>query len=510
VRLNLAPAPGRAEPAVSFLPAGTLTGIALPGLLSAERCRALVDELEGRGFAATGLAYPAGYRDNDRVVFDAPDLAAALFVLARTRLPDHLVIDGETWAIEGLNPRFRACRYTGGQSFCVHQDGPYVPSVDVRSWLTLQIYLNDSAGFRGGRTRFYRDADRAEPWAAIEPVRGTAIVFDHRAWHDGEAVHDGTKVVLRTDVLYRRADAALCGDGPSAHRTQAAAHTAGVVGRHRGYVWRVVACRDGALASSGRDGTIRRWPGGSVMDPTGGSAPRAFGFAPIDLGAGSVTALAEDEDGRLWCGLRAGQVAMLEASGPRHVATFDGSVLDLAALAGGGVAASLSTGHIVRISDTGEIRWSVPVHTGWAWSVAAHVDRIVSCGEDGAVVELDRDGVPAPLARLDQPARAIAALPDGDLVVGDIAGRMHRLASGGRTAACLEAHHAPVTSCAAGRGATWVSTGEDGRVVMWEHDRPIEAWTSPNFVRSAAVRRDGAIAWAGYDGVVRIRHPRRG
>src|SRR5439155_17927891 len=135
-------------------------------------------------------------------------LAARLFEQLRSRLPGELVIDGVRWELAGLNPRFRACRYRDGQAFCIHRDGPFVPSDDVRSHLTVQLYLDDAPDRVGGRTRFYADARGEVQWAAITPARGSAIVFDHRAWHDGEAVTAGIKHVLRTDAMYRRVDRA--------------------------------------------------------------------------------------------------------------------------------------------------------------------------------------------------------------------------------------------------------------------------------------------------------------
>ncbi len=59
----------------------------------------------------------------------------------------------------GLNTRFRACRYQGGQSFRIHRDGAYAAEPGVRSHLTLQLYLDDDPARAGGHTRFFLPSD---------------------------------------------------------------------------------------------------------------------------------------------------------------------------------------------------------------------------------------------------------------------------------------------------------------------------------------------------------------
>ncbi|HMY59864.1 MAG TPA: 2OG-Fe(II) oxygenase, partial [Pseudomonadota bacterium] len=217
-------------------------------------CHRLIAEAESRGIAVTGADYPPSYRDNDRLVFDDPKLADWLFDILGTELPRELADDGGTFSLVGLNPRFRVCRYEDGQSFRIHQDGAHTVCDDVASRLTCQIYLNSADEFSGGATRFYAASSFAL-LGRVSPVRGTAIVFDHRLWHDGEAVPNGRKYVLRTDVLYRY----------TPHRREStqdldrADSDCIVLRGHHGYVWSVLALGPGRLASSSRDRTIRLW-----------------------------------------------------------------------------------------------------------------------------------------------------------------------------------------------------------------------------------------------------------
>jgi len=54
------------------------------------------------------------------------------------------------------------------------------------------VYLN--GGARGGETRFEN--------VSITPEPGLALLFDHYLLHEGAEVIEGTKYVLRTDVMY--------------------------------------------------------------------------------------------------------------------------------------------------------------------------------------------------------------------------------------------------------------------------------------------------------------------
>ena len=56
------------------------------------------------------------------------------------------------------------------------------------------IYLNDD--FTGGETTFDD--------VSIQPKTGTALCFIHEQKHEGTPVIEGTKYVIRTDVMYRK------------------------------------------------------------------------------------------------------------------------------------------------------------------------------------------------------------------------------------------------------------------------------------------------------------------
>jgi len=379
----------------------------VPCVLTRDECRQTIAAAEAKGFEGMGPRYPGGYRNNDRALLDDKALAARLF----DRLRPHLPAEYGDWRLEGLNSRFRFCRYREGQQFTKHRDGAWAPSADERSWLTVMLYLNDAGEFVGGATRFFDDAPES-----IAPREGQAIVFDHRQWHDGEAVTKGVKYVMRTDVMYRRQGAGKAVEAA----TSGQLHRAKVVARHHGYVWAVKVLADGGIASGSRDCTVRR--DGQLLRTT----------------EGSVTALVEVE-GRLWTGGRHGRLEDGERSWQAH----RGAVLGLAREADGTVVSSGADGRAMRWSPRGELLESRRVEVVWdagavtegaeghrdgrlrvgkTWQ--AHQGAVtaviqlgggawVSAGEDGAVRLWTAEGVLLGEGRHDDFVRCLARV-DGD------------------------------------------------------------------------------------------------
>lgn len=165
----------------------------IPGFLSVGECDELIALAEREGFEAAGVRTAGGpkamplVRNNDRVLVESAAWVALLWQrLQGVALP---LLGGE--AAQGLPRGLRFYRYAPGQRFKMHKDGPWTES-GMTSRLTMLVYLN--AGFAGGDTDF-RDF-------VVQPATGPALLFVHDTWHEGRAVTEGTKYVLRSDVLY--------------------------------------------------------------------------------------------------------------------------------------------------------------------------------------------------------------------------------------------------------------------------------------------------------------------
>jgi len=102
--------------------------------------------------------------------------------------------------IVGLNDHFRFSKYEPGGRFEVHKDNINQDSQGNRSIFTLNIFLNSN--FNGGETDFLFDDMRTLRLSAI-PKTGRGALFDSQQFHRGNAVSNGYKYLLRTDVMVR-------------------------------------------------------------------------------------------------------------------------------------------------------------------------------------------------------------------------------------------------------------------------------------------------------------------
>jgi prolyl 4-hydroxylase len=128
-------------------------------------------------------------RNNNRVIYKDYQLADALWQKLKQFVPLQI---GHSKAV-GLNELFRFYKYQPGQEFKQHRDQSYIRDDVEASYFTFMIYLNEN--FEGGQTVFNE--------VSVQPKQGSALVFLHTVEHQGSAVTQGTKYVLRTDIMFR-------------------------------------------------------------------------------------------------------------------------------------------------------------------------------------------------------------------------------------------------------------------------------------------------------------------
>lgn len=190
--------PGRPYLDGDSLDFGASLAWTVDGVLSPGECAAMIARIDALGPTAAPITTARGpqmrpdVRNNERVMFDDPELAALLFARVQATLPARLHLARPV----GANERFRCYRYQPGQYFAPHYDGAFVRSADERSELTLIVYLNDA--FTGGETAFL------DSGVLTVPRPGRALLFQHHMLHEGCVVKTGVKYALRSDVMYRR------------------------------------------------------------------------------------------------------------------------------------------------------------------------------------------------------------------------------------------------------------------------------------------------------------------
>jgi predicted 2-oxoglutarate/Fe(II)-dependent dioxygenase YbiX len=491
------------------LPPGLGHCVLVPGFLSRDECRRLIGEAQARGFANADTDYPPSYRNNDRQVRDDPTLARALLPRLRPHVPATLAADAGHWALEGINPRLRLCRYRPGQAFHLHQDGVHHPGGGLRSHLTFMVYLTDGDEFEGGDTLFYDRGPGARPprvVARVRPRAGSLIVFDHRVWHAGEVVTAGVKHIMRSDVMYRCTQPAASGTTRPAHH---------------GYVWtlerlpgdalqdRLALPGEGAwpdpaatpattpattpaagdagrphslVASGGRDTVIRVWDAaGRCRRELRGHTQSVLGLAA--LGGPWLASVSRDRSLRVW-DVAAGRCVHVDA---RHPA----ALLSVAACgpAGRGQLATGSADGLVRVSrvpmgpaSPGNAEpMLLAGHRSWVWAVQALGEaRLASASEDGDVRLWDLAlGTCTACLPGRTPLRTLAVAPDGQrLAAAGIDGCValwHLQCGHWRHQASWTAHAAAVRRVRFFDAATLASAGEDGQVHLWRLEDGREA-----------------------------------
>lgn len=169
----------------------------IENFLSTEECKNFIQKSEEIGFEEAKVqvgnnrqAILKGVRNNDRILYNDPVLAAKMYELAKEFLPQGTGL----YEICGLNELFRFYKYSPGQRFKMHRDGSFVRNEKEESFYTFMIYLNDD--FEGGETEF-------ESICTVKPKTGDLLVFLHPLRHEGKALLSGIKYVLRSDVMYK-------------------------------------------------------------------------------------------------------------------------------------------------------------------------------------------------------------------------------------------------------------------------------------------------------------------
>lgn len=170
----------------------------IENFFSKQECEEFIKTSEAAGYEESlirtrdGEVMNKDVRDNDRVIFDDTALSMILW----ERVKEHVPAEIGEWSASGLNERFRFYRYKDGQQFKPHMDGAFKRNENEVSMITMLIYLNED--FTGGATTMVIE------YEDIVPKTGMVLLFSHKMLHAGRPVLEGTKYVLRTDVMYRK------------------------------------------------------------------------------------------------------------------------------------------------------------------------------------------------------------------------------------------------------------------------------------------------------------------
>ena len=119
------------------------------------------------------------------------------------------------WIPVGINPLFRVIVYKEGGELIPHYDAPYVKDENTMTRRSMVIYLTDNDE---GATDFLKDdqdgtlnkdySDRPDYKGKLItrfiPVSGASLIFNHRVLHSVKPLKTESKIIVRTDILYKR------------------------------------------------------------------------------------------------------------------------------------------------------------------------------------------------------------------------------------------------------------------------------------------------------------------
>ncbi|MCJ1390866.1 hypothetical protein MMC18_003727 [Xylographa bjoerkii] len=207
--------------------------VVVDNVLTAAECNQLVQAAEastGSGWEPAMVNVGGGrqemildIRNCGRIIWDNHDITKKIWNRFKDHVPEIEILQNkpmitgngpikrqETWQLTRLNERMRFLKYGAGQYFDSHCDGTYeTPDMTERSYFTLHLYLNESdpegpeGEMKGGATEFH--SMNLQRSYKVEPKIGRVLIFQHRGLlHSGAEVLSGTKLTLRTDIMYRR------------------------------------------------------------------------------------------------------------------------------------------------------------------------------------------------------------------------------------------------------------------------------------------------------------------
>lgn len=160
----------------------------IDNILSDEECKILMNKIDNNKNSehiANG-----SFANYKRIVLIDNDLCDVIFNRIK-----HLLPNDKTY--KRCNEYFRIAKYNTGGEFKIHRDGINQDKYGNRSYLTLNIFLNDN--LEGGETDFYNDDKSLR--LSVKPKTGTGALFYSQQLHSGNIVKKGNKYLLRTDIM---------------------------------------------------------------------------------------------------------------------------------------------------------------------------------------------------------------------------------------------------------------------------------------------------------------------
>ncbi|KAI6036381.1 hypothetical protein BKA83DRAFT_4162091 [Pisolithus microcarpus] len=173
-------------------------------IITIDECKKLVRFIDGLPLELTPPKKKGeAERVNCKLSVSSPSFAEKLHSLLLPHLPNNC----RSRLPHSCNSNIRVYKYTPLQHFGAHYDESVKDMhTGAKSEWTLLIYLTGvEDGIKGGETVFYNDRGKLRETIVAPLTRGMVLLHRHGnecLLHEGTLVQEGTKYVLRSDLMF--------------------------------------------------------------------------------------------------------------------------------------------------------------------------------------------------------------------------------------------------------------------------------------------------------------------
>lgn len=190
--------------------------LVIKNVLTKKECDNFINLAEQNGFSPALVGNPQvldiEHRHHERSIIDDEKITNDIF----NKIKDHVPKSWNGNKLLNINERLRFLKYYPSNYFKPHNDGNYKSSDgNSKSFITIQIYLNDLEENQGGKTTFTTELPTYGRHAnnknknqnklkqlGVTPKAGDILVFEQHLLHEGSILNYGIKYTVRTDVMY--------------------------------------------------------------------------------------------------------------------------------------------------------------------------------------------------------------------------------------------------------------------------------------------------------------------
>jgi len=175
----------------------------IENVFTKEECEDLIKLSEERGFETAGFYvdqngkehFFLNKRRSDRCIINDTSFADKLLHRIYKLIPNQY----NNKKLHSINYRLKFLKYNIGDYFTRHHDSNYISENGSRSQITILIYLN--CDYEGAYTTFFKNSEDFNGYI-IKPSVGMVCLMDQKIEHEVNALINGTKYVIRTDLMY--------------------------------------------------------------------------------------------------------------------------------------------------------------------------------------------------------------------------------------------------------------------------------------------------------------------